>query len=496
MIVCTNRQLGAKASSKVYPSAAAALADVQSGSTLAVGGFGLCGIPENLIAALRASGASDLTVASNNAGVDGFGLGQLLETRQIRRMISSYVGENKLFEKLYLGGELEVELTPQGTLAERLRAGGAGIPAFFTPTGYGTLVQEGGNVIKYAGPDGSPEILSEPREVREFDVRGVSRPYVMERGITVDYGLAKGHVADTAGNVIFRQSARNFNPMCVQAARVGIVEVEEIVPEGELDPDKIHLPGIFVQRLVKGDSFEKRIERLTLDEGGGSEGSIKGAKLQIVRRAALEFRDGMYLNLGIGVPTLAANFLPSDIHVTLQSENGILGFGPYPKPGQQDADLINAGKETVTPIPSTSFFDSAQSFAMIRGSKIDLTMLGALEVAENGDLANWLIPRRMAKGMGGAMDLVGAPGSRVVVVMTHTAKGGAPKLVPACDLPLTGKGVVSRLITELAVFDFEDGRCVLKEIADGVTLEEVRAKTTASFTVADNVIPMGQIEIN
>jgi len=226
---------------KLYPNAAAALDGVvRSGQLLAVGGFGLCGIPEALIDALRDSGVKDLTVISNNAGVDGFGLGKLLETRQIRKMISSYVGENKEFERQYLAGELELEFTPQGTLAEKLRAGGAGIPAFFTKTGVGTIVAEG-------------------KETREFD----GETYVMERSLVPDVALVKAHVADKSGNLRFRLTARNFNPACAMAGKVCIVEVEQVVEVGELQPDDIHLPGIYVHRIVHNPNPEKRIEKRT-----------------------------------------------------------------------------------------------------------------------------------------------------------------------------------------------------------------------------------------
>ena len=227
---------------KLYPSAAAALAGLlRDGMTLAVGGFGLCGIPEALIAALRDSGVRDLTVISNTAGVDDFGLGQLLATRQIRKMVASYVGENKEFERQYLSGELELEFTPQGTLAEKLRAGGAGIPAFFTRTGYGTLVAEG-------------------KETRQFD----GEWYVLERALTADVALVKAWQADKAGNLLFRKTARNFNPLAATAGRVCVAEVEEVVETGALDPDRIHLPGIYVQRIVHNPNPEKRIEKRTL----------------------------------------------------------------------------------------------------------------------------------------------------------------------------------------------------------------------------------------
>ena len=233
---------------KIYASAAQALDGiVKDGQLMAVGGFGLCGIPEALIAALRDSGVKGLTAISNNAGVDGFGLGQLLETRQIKRMVSSYVGENKEFERQYLAGELELEFTPQGTLAEKLRAGGAGIPAFFTRTGVGTIVAEG-------------------KELREFD----GHTYVMERALVPEVSLVKAWKADVSGNLIFRRTARNFNPAAAMAGKTTVVEVEELVPTGTFDPDAVHLPGIYVHRIVVNAHPEKRIEKRTLSEKKGA----------------------------------------------------------------------------------------------------------------------------------------------------------------------------------------------------------------------------------
>ena len=232
---------------KIFPSAAVALQGiVHDGQLLAVGGFGLCGIPEALIEALRDSGARDLTVISNNAGVDGFGLGKLLETRQISKMISSYVGENKEFERQYLAGELQLEFTPQGTLAEKLRAGGAGIPAFYTRTGVGTQVAEG-------------------KETREFD----GQVYVMERALVPEVSLVKAWKADKSGNLVFRRTARNFNPAVAMAGKITVVEVEEIVDTGSFDPDAVHLPGIYVHRIVLNAHTEKRIEKRTITEKAG-----------------------------------------------------------------------------------------------------------------------------------------------------------------------------------------------------------------------------------
>uniref|UniRef100_A0A8C3XHZ6 Succinyl-CoA:3-ketoacid-coenzyme A transferase n=1 Tax=Chelydra serpentina TaxID=8475 RepID=A0A8C3XHZ6_CHESE len=467
---------------KFYTDAVEAVKDIPDGATILVGGFGLCGIPENLIGGLLKTGVKGITAVSNNAGVDDFGLGLLLQTKQIKRMVSSYVGENAEFERQYLSGELEVELTPQGTLAERVRAGGAGIPAFFTSTGYGTLVQEGGAPIKY-NKDGSIAIASQPREVREFD----GRHYIMEKSITGDFALVKAWKADRAGNVIFRKTARNFNqPMC-KAAKTTVVEVEEIVDIGSFAPEDIHIPKIYVHRLIKGEKYEKRIERLSIRKPEDSKAKQKkegdNVRERIIRRAALEFEDGMYANLGIGIPLLASNFISPDISVHLQSENGVLGLvsiesvKAYP--------ISFTGKETVTVLPGSSYFSSDESFAMIRGGHVDLTMLGAMQVSKYGDLANWMIPGKMVKGMGGAMDLVSSAQTKVVVTMEHSAKGNVHKIMEKCNLPLTGKQCVNRIITEKAVFDVDKKKgLTLIEIWEGLSVDEIKKSTGCDFTVS------------
>lgn len=376
-------------------------------------------------------------------------------------------------------------------MAERIRAGGAGIPAFFTPTGYGTLVHEGGSPIKY-GEKGKVALQSQRREMKEFN----GKPYIMEEAITGDYALVRAYKADEMGNLIFNKSARNFNPPMCKAAKITIAEVEEIVPVGDLKPDEIHIPGIFVHRIIRS-KFEKRIERLQVRKPEGApkkESQAAKMRERIVRRAAVEYKDGMNINLGIGIPVLSSNFIPKEITVHLQSENGILGLGPFPEEFQVDADLINAGKETVTVIPGASYFGSDDSFAMIRGGHIDITVLGAMEVSQFGDLANWMIPGKLVKGMGGAMDLVAAPGTKTIITMEHNSKNGAPKLLKECSLPLTGKNCVDMIITEKGVFevDHEKGLTLIEK-ADDVTMEDLVQSTGAIFRVAEDLKPMQQV---
>ena len=445
---------------KVYPDAASALKGLlKDNMTIAAGGFGLCGIPEHAIQALVESGVKGLTIIGNNAGVDDFGMGLLLKSRQVKKVIASYVGENKEFERQVLAGELDLQLTPQGTLAEKLRAGGAGIPGFFTRTAAGTKLAEG-------------------KETKVFN----GKEYVLEEGLRSDLSIVKAWKGDKSGNLIYRKTSRNFNPMIATCGSVTVAEVEELVEVGELDPDQIHTPGIYVDRIIKGKKFEKRIEFRTLAGATGKKDSP--IRELMAKRAARELRDGFYVNLGIGIPTLVANYIPEGINVTLQSENGLLGIGPFPEEGRVDPDLINAGKQTVTTIAGSSFFSSADSFAMIRGGHVDLSILGGLEVAQNGDLANWMVPGKMVKGPGGAMDLVSGV-KRVVVLMEHTSKDGSSKILKTCTLPITGKGVANMVITDLCVFEVEPGKgLVLKELHPGVTLEDVKAKTAAEFRVA------------
>jgi 3-oxoacid CoA-transferase len=444
---------------KVYTSAVEALSDVPSGSILLFGGFGLTGIPENAIDALLAAGTSKIICISNEAGIEGFGLGKLIASRAIKELVCSFVGENHLLEELILEGHLKVELVPQGTLAERIRCGGAGIPAFYTPAGVGTEVAEG-------------------KEVRVFE----GKKYLLEKAITADFAFIKAWKGDTEGNLIYKGTSRNFNPVMAPAGRITIAEVEELVPAGSLDPNEIHTPGIYVQRIFQGSNYVKPIEYFTAEVHSEQE-----QKEIIARRLAKEIKDGDYVNLGIGIPTLVSNHIPAGIKVILQSENGLLGIGPLAKPGQEDPDLINASKRAITILPGGSFFSSAESFAMIRGDHVDVTILGGMEVSENGDLANWKIPGKRVKGMGGAMDLV-ASADKVIVAMLHQSSDGKSKLVASCNLPLTGERCVTRIITNLAVLDINpEGGFVLKERASGVSIEQIKAATAGRLIIPADV---------
>ncbi|KAI1851541.1 hypothetical protein JX265_012377 [Neoarthrinium moseri] len=472
--------------SKVFKSADEAVADLKDGSVILSAGFGLCGVAETLIEAIHRKGLKDLTAVSNNAGAGDKGLAKLTGDGRVSRMIMSYLGSNKELERQYLNGEVSIELCPQGTLAERLRAAGAGIPAFYTSTGGKTFI-ETGEIPQRFTPEAGILEKGIPKETRIFD----GKSYIMEKALPGDVAILRAWKVDEAGNCVFKYTTRTYAPLMAKAARVAIVEAEEIVPTGTLDPQNVHLPGIFIDRIVPATT-DKNVESLKLAlSKDPAKPSAPDSRNRIAMRAAKELKDGYYVNLGVGIPTLAASYVPESTKVWLQSENGLLGMGPYPATEKDvDADLINAGKETVTLLPGASVFDSAESFGMIRGGHVDVSILGAFQVSASGDLANYMIPGKVFKGMGGAMDLVSNPEQTKIVVATeHVDKKGRSKIVQDCKLPLTGKGVVSTIITDMAVFQVDrvKGGLTLTEVAEGVDVETVRKNTDAEFSVAEDL---------
>lgn len=428
---------------------------VKDGDTLLQGGFGMTGNPVHLMHALAETGIKNLTFIGNNVGEVGLGGGRLLRNGQIRKMIGSFFTSNPDAVKAAQSGEVEYELLPQGTLAEAIRAGGAGIGGFYTPTSAGTPLAQG-------------------RETKTID--GVEQVFI--KAVRGNVAFVRAWKADTAGNLQYRMTEQNFNKAMATAADLVIVEVEEIVPVGSIPPDQIHTPGCFVDYLVEA---KVTLEDLGSSASVSSSKKVDDTRMHMARRALAELKKGDVVNLGIGIPTLVADLITAEHGIILHTENGMLGVGPAPTDGGGAMDYpVNAGKIPVTALEGSSYFDSADSFAMIRGGHIDVAIMGGLEVDEAGNLANWAVPGKPLLGVGGAMDL--AKGAkRLIITMTHTNPDGSPKIVPSCALPLTAMGVTDMVITDLAVFAFPDGKLTLLELMPGATLEEVRAKTSATF---------------
>ncbi|RNC91621.1 MAG: 3-oxoacid CoA-transferase subunit B [Allomuricauda sp.] len=429
---------------------------VKNGDIILGGGFGMTGNPVHLIHALAETDIRGLTFVGNNVGEPGIGGGRLLNNGQLKKMIGSFFTSNPDAVKAAQENTVEYELRPQGTLAEALRAGGAGIPAFYTPTSAGTLIADG-------------------KETKE--INGIQ--YVLEEAIHANVAFIRAWKADTAGNLTYRMTEQNFNKAMAMAADLVIAEVEEIVPVGEIDPNQIHTPGCFVDYLVQ--------EKMTLDHLGTSanlSASKKKAdanRIQMARRAFTELKTGNVVNLGIGIPTLVADFIKEEHGIILHTENGMVGVGPAPEDGGGAMDYpVNAGKVPVTILAGGSYFDSSDSFAMIRGGHIDVAIMGGLQVDSKANLANWAVPGKPLLGVGGAMDLA-ACAKRLIITMTHSNRDGSPKIVKNCTLPITAGGVVDMIITDLAVFDFVNGKLRLLELMPGANLEDVKSKTGVDF---------------
>ena len=461
---------------KVSASPAEAVADIRDGATIAIAGFSVGHrFATSLILALREKGTKELTLVCNSLGDPGATRGQILaENKQVKKLIAAFSvrpGTPTASEDQITAGTMQVELVPQGILVERCRAGGAGIAAFYAPTSVGTALTEG-------------------KEIREFD----GKSYVLESAIHVDYAFCRGYRADRLGNVQFRGGSQNFNPSFAKAARCAIVEVDEIVEPGVIPPELIDLPGIFVSRIVKttqtvdGKAW-RRPERRPSDKPRLYNGKPALTRAGIAKRAAAIVKDGTYVNLGVGIPTMVSNYLQSR-DVILHAENGVLGYGHMVTTDEEiDPDIYNAAGQFVALKPGASFFDSVTSFEMARGGWIDTVILGAYEVDQYANVANWSTSDAKRGGIGGAMDLLSGQGD-LIIVMEHTDSKGRPKLRKQCTYPLTGKGCVSYVVTDLALLRWDRNHFVLDEVAPGFTAQEVMQLTEMEVTAAPNVKAM------
>ncbi|HIF85940.1 MAG TPA: 3-oxoacid CoA-transferase subunit B [Gammaproteobacteria bacterium] len=434
---------------------------VARGDVLLVGGFGMTGNPVHLLHALAETGTDDLTYIGNNIGEAGLGGGRLLRNGQIRKAIGSYFTSNREAVAAAQSGQIDAQLLPQGTLGEAIRAGGAGLGGFFTPTSAGTLLAEGHETRVI---NGKQMVFIEP-------IRG-------------NVAFVRAWRADTAGNLQYRMTENNFNQAMATAADLVIAEAEEIVPVGQLEPDHVHTPGCFIDYLVQAS--------ITLEELGssasvaGSEKKVDKKRMAMAKVALKELHKGDIVNLGIGIPTLVADLISPGDGIILHTENGMLGVGPAPTEGGAMDYPVNAGKIPVTALPGTSYFDTTASFGMIRGGHIDIAIMGGLQVDTQGNLANWAVPSKPLLGVGGAMDLASGA-NKLIITMTHLSSSGESKVVESCDLPLTVESAVDILITDLAVFRFSDAGMILTHLMPGVTIDQVADNTTATYSVAANL---------
>ena len=459
---------------KVVESPEQAIADLPDGATIAIAGFSVGHrFANSLIIALREKGTKNLTLVCNSLGDPGATRGQILaENKQVKKLIAAFSvrpGTPTASEEQIASGELEVELVPQGILVERCRAGGAGIPAFYSPTSVGTDLVKG-------------------KEIREFG----GKPHVLETAIHVDYAFLRGYRADRLGNVQFRGGSQNFNPSFAKAARVAVVEVDEIVEPGAIPPELIDLPGIFVARVVKTtQKFDlwKRPERRPSDKPRLYNDKPALSRAGIAKNAAKLVKDGTYVNLGVGIPTMVSNYLV-ERDVILHAENGVLGYGQMLTEEKDiDPDIYNAAGQFVALKPGASFFDSVTSFEMARGGRIDTVILGAYEVDQTASVANWSTADAKRGGIGGAMDLLSGKGD-LIIVMEHADSKGRPKLRKKCTYPLTGKGCVTWVVTDLAVLRWDGKKFALEAVAPGFTPQEVIALTEMEIAAGANVRAM------
>lgn len=435
-----------------------AVAMVKSGNTLVCGGFGMTGYPVHLANALAETKVKNLTYIGNNVGEPGLGGGRLIRNKQIDVAIGSFFTSNREAVEAHLAGDLHCELLPQGTLSEALRAGGAGIGGFFTPTAAGTPLAEG-------------------KETRI--INGVEMVFV--EPLKADIAFIRAWRADTAGNLQYRLTENNFNHAAATAADIVIVEVQEIVEVGQIDPSAVHTAGCYIDYLVQATTTENDLGSSASISGGAKK--IDAGRMAMAKAALAELQPGEIVNLGVGIPTLVADLITPEHGIVLHSENGMLGVGPAPQAGGAMDYPVNASKIPVTALAGSSYFDSAESFAMIRGKHLDAAVLGGMQVDAQGNLANWAVPGKPLLGVGGAMDLA-TGAARVIVTMTHCNKDGQSKVVPECTLPLTARGVVDVLITDLAIFRIDSTGLRLTGLMPGVSLEQVKQSTECPMIVA------------
>ena len=462
---------------KLVASARDAVDCIRDGATVLIGGFGVVqGWPTSLLVALRDHGARNLTLVANTPGVGPTSPQILAEAGLVGKLIASYAiypKQRTPMENGIRAGRIAFELVPQGTLVERLRAGGAGLAAFYTPTGADTEARR-------------------DAEVREFD----GRRYVLETALRGDVAFIRGARADPSGNVVYRRGARNFNPVMATAARTTIAEVDDVADTGAIDPETVVTPGVFVDRVVRCEHPLDAATLRALSKRWGRQWDLEVRERPtgprgippdlMARRVARLLAPGEYVNLGLGLPTLVSSALEPSDGVILHSENGMLGFGPLAAEGEEDVDSYNASGQLVRQYPGASYFDSASAFAMARIGRVTTVVLGGFQVSRQGDLANWNVPATGVGGIGGAMDLA-AGAARVVVVMFHLTREGAPKLVERCTYPLTAARCVRTVVTDFALIDIDADGFVLREVAPGVGIDDVRRLTAAPLRLAPEV---------